>query len=78
MPDKDRTQKVKEYARSLGARLVGVADAGRCALAPRGHRPEDFLPGARSVVVVGLPILRAYTRYAELAFFFGKTMPISV
>jgi len=66
MPKEDRTQKVKRCARSLGARLVGVADAGRFARAPRGHRPEDFLPGARSVVVVGLPVLRAYTRYAEL------------
>ena len=58
------TQQVKEYARQQGARLVGIANIERLACAPKGHRPEDFLPGARSVIVAGLPVLRGYMRFA--------------
>ena len=43
-----------------GARLVGVASVDRFRGAPVGHRPQDFLPDARSVVVIGLPVLRAF------------------
>ncbi len=56
------------------ADLVGIASADRLAGAPAGHRPEDVLPGARSVIVVGFQWIRAlvdglpasrpfYTRY---------------
>jgi len=60
------TRRVKDHARREGARLVGVAGVGRFAEAPKGHRPADFLPDARAVIVLGLPVLRAYMRYAEL------------
>jgi epoxyqueuosine reductase QueG len=59
------TSQIKDYVHGLGSTLVGVANAERLAGAPRGHRPEDFLPGARSVVVMAMPILRAYARYPE-------------
>ena len=49
----------------LGARLIGIATTERLVGAPKGHRAEDFLPGARSVVVLGLPVLPAYTRYPQ-------------
>ncbi|MEM7426205.1 MAG: hypothetical protein AAF441_08915 [Pseudomonadota bacterium] len=52
-----RRQKLKaqieDTARKGGALVFGVADASSFDAAPEGHRPEDLLPGARSVVVVG-------------------------
>ena len=54
------TTDVKKYAQeTLGAWLVGVASVDRFAEAPRGHRPDELLPGARAVVVIGLPILES-------------------
>ena len=53
------TLEVKKYPReNLGARLVGVASVDRFAGAPKGHRPDDLLPDAQAVIVVGLPILK--------------------
>lgn len=42
-----------EFAKKGGALVVGIADAAAFTAAPEGHRPTDFLPGAKSVVVVG-------------------------
>ncbi|NIN53631.1 MAG: hypothetical protein GTN80_11080 [Nitrososphaeria archaeon] len=47
---------VKNYAKSGGAHLVGVASSDRLKGAPKGHRPEDLLSGAESVVVMALRI----------------------
>jgi len=49
-----REEQVKEVGRRAGARVVGIAavEAFR-AQVPEGYRPEDILPGARSVVVAG-------------------------
>jgi epoxyqueuosine reductase QueG len=45
---------VKRVGLDAGARVVGVADAEAFrAGVPEGFRPEDILPGARSVVVAG-------------------------
>jgi hypothetical protein len=45
---------LKAVARKAGALVCGIADATAFAEhAPRGHRPDDLLPGARAVVVVG-------------------------
>lgn len=44
---------IKEKALSLGARAVGIAsvkDINR--FAPPGHRPDDLLKGAKSVIVI--------------------------
>jgi len=54
------SQDVKEHAREMGAQLVGIADAERLAKAPKGHRPWDFVKRAKTVVVMGLPVLRAF------------------
>ena len=40
------------FAREAGADLVGIAPVERFAGAPKGHKPEDLLPGARSVVAM--------------------------
>ena len=53
------TVSVKELAHSLGADLVGVAQAHSFMEAPKGHRPEDLLRGARSVIVMAIHLLDA-------------------
>jgi epoxyqueuosine reductase QueG len=51
------TLKVKEYAKNLGASLVGIASAEVLNEGlEEDFRPEDVLPGCRSVVVVSLHI----------------------
>lgn len=48
------TGEIKALGRANGATVVGVAAASAFnEYVPAGHRPSDFLPGARSVVVCG-------------------------
>lgn len=50
----NRTQQIKQFALGVGADVVGVADPRRWdEHVPEGYRPDDILPGARSVIVVG-------------------------
>ena len=66
MPESDveeLTRSVKETARRCGAALVGVAPVARFEPmpplhdgAPRGHHPRDFLPEARSVISIAVPV----------------------
>ena len=47
-------QKIKKAGLRAGAKVVGIAAADAFnSYVPQGHRPEDFLPGAKSVVVAG-------------------------
>ncbi len=62
------TKKVKEKAAELGAWVTGVCGIERFSeLAPRGYRPEDLLPGARCVIVMGTvsPTRGAYHSHDE-------------
>lgn len=55
--DPELTEQVEKFARELGSALFGVADADILNEAlEEGFRPEDNLPGCRSVVVLGLHI----------------------
>ena len=61
---KKLTQAVKEVAKQHGAVLVGVASIDRFDpqppyydAAPKGHDPRDFVPEAKSVVSIAMPIL---------------------
>jgi epoxyqueuosine reductase QueG len=47
---KELTKNVKEVARKAGARLVGIAPVERFEKAPKGHRPNDLLKTAQSVI----------------------------
>ncbi len=47
------TTNVKKMAKSLGADMVGIADAKAFERAPEGLRATDFLPSAKSIVVMG-------------------------
>lgn len=45
---------IKEYIKEkFDMDLVGIAKASALAAEPEGHRPEDLLPGAKSVIVFG-------------------------
>jgi epoxyqueuosine reductase QueG len=48
---------MKRFAKRHGADLIGVAPVERFKYAPETHKPEYFLPGARSVVVFAQQIL---------------------
>lgn len=50
----DVVSEIKEKALSLGARAAGIASVDDInQFAPLGHRPNDMLKGAKSVVVLG-------------------------
>jgi len=58
------TQSVKEIAKHRGAALVGIAPVERFDptpplddAVPQGHHPKDFLPEAKSVISIAMPIL---------------------
>ena len=42
--------KIKEFALSKGADLVGIASVSRFNGAPDGHKPVDILPDAKNVI----------------------------
>lgn len=44
------TMEIKKMARDLGAGGIGAAAAESYHIAPKGHRPGDILPGAKSVL----------------------------
>ena len=50
----ENTKRIKEVGRRTGATVVGVASVDVFnEFVPKGHRPEDLLPNAKSVVVAG-------------------------
>jgi len=50
------SEEIKDYALEMGADLAGIASTSEFAEAPVGHRPEDLLTDARSVIVVAKKI----------------------
>jgi epoxyqueuosine reductase QueG len=59
--NEDMTLEIKQLVIDLGMDLVGIASTEAFAPAPRGHRPQDLLNGARSVICMALG-------YASAAF----------
>ena len=49
---KEISHRIKAIGLSSGAELVGFVSADRFDDAPRGHRPSDLLPDARSAIVL--------------------------
>ncbi|MFC2070285.1 hypothetical protein ACFLTB_03840 [Chloroflexota bacterium] len=56
---------IKSLAREFGADIVGIASVDRFVGAPRGHSPQDLLPGAKSVIVAGIRIPDPVVEYDE-------------
>ena len=52
------TREVKELVLANNIDYVGVAPVERFKYAPKGHKPTDLLPGARSVVSIGIRMVR--------------------
>jgi len=52
----DLKDELREVAFESGADYFGVGSVDRWAYAPIGHRPNDLLPSARSVLVLGIRI----------------------
>jgi epoxyqueuosine reductase QueG len=47
-----KANSIRDFAKEKGADLTGIAPVDRFTGAPKGHKPEDFLTGARSVVAM--------------------------
>jgi epoxyqueuosine reductase len=56
------TRKVKDLALADGAVVVGVASASARSRSPRGHKPRDFLPSAKSMVSLAMKMNRTTIR----------------
>jgi epoxyqueuosine reductase len=65
--DEQLTKRLKEHLINVshGAAMVGIAPVERFDGAPRGHHPCDFIPDARSVVVIALPIVSGLMNWHE-------------
>jgi len=48
---KNLKDEIKDLALSMGGDLVGIAPAARLDGAPQGHRPNDILADAKTVIV---------------------------
>ena len=48
---------IKEHAKVIGMDLCGIAPSSRFEGAPKGTLPTDYLPGCKSVIVVGLRLV---------------------
>ncbi len=44
---------IKEFARSCGADLIGIAPTGRFEEAPKGFHPQDIMSEVASVIIIG-------------------------
>jgi hypothetical protein len=58
---KDLTKRVKDYAhQKVGFDLVGIASAfdPQFDRAPKGDHPDEWLPGAKSVITGGIKVLQ--------------------
>lgn len=55
----EREGQLMAYAKELGVAFMGIAQAEMFVEAPSGFHPEDLLPGAKSVIVIGRPFLKA-------------------
>ena len=65
---------IKQIALSEGATKVGIASVESFAGAPDGHAPADFMPGAMSVISVGVRLLDAAVDRDRL-FMSSQTVP---
>lgn len=57
--DRKLTEKVKKYAKELGADIVGISNVERFKNAPLRMSPKGLLPCAKSVIVCGIHHLDA-------------------
>ena len=63
---------VKEYAKRLGADIVGIASMDRFEGAPPQMDPRFIMPKAKSMIVVGFRVMRGSLRGIEEGTFFSN------
>jgi epoxyqueuosine reductase QueG len=65
-------QEILKIAADENIPVIGIAHADKMAAEPQGFRPTDYLPGAQSLICIGIPIpLGAYqvpTHNAEIVW----------
>lgn len=61
-------EQLRHIAMQNGAKYFGVAPASRLKNLPQGHRPDDLLASAKSVIVLGIKIPDAAVRANEKAY----------
>ena len=52
----DLKSEIIAFAKSNGASKVGFAGVERFTGAPKGHKPNDFIPGAKTVISMGVKL----------------------
>lgn len=67
MNDGTLSAQVKELALFNHLDYVGIAPVERLAHEPKGRRPDDYLPGARSVVSLGIKLAQGVIQANRLA-----------
>jgi epoxyqueuosine reductase len=65
------SEKVKKYAKQLGADLVGITSMDRFEGAPKEQDPRYIFPDAKSCIVLAFRIPRGYLRGIEEGTFFS-------
>jgi epoxyqueuosine reductase len=56
------TDQIRQMAKNEHIPVFGVGPASKMADEPSGHRPEDLLPGAHSLICFGIPVPREVYR----------------
>ena len=65
-------KKIKEYAKQLGADIVGIAPMSRFEGAPIQMDPRYIMPEAKSMIVMGFRVMRGSLRGIEEGTFFSN------
>jgi len=66
------SERLKEFILGFGIEMVGITDVNRLSEAPDGRRPEDILPGCKSVIVIGDRLLDGVIQANFRAFEDGR------
>ena len=61
-------EEMKRFCKEMGIDYVGVSSIDRLANLPAGHRPGDLLPGAKSVIVMGIRLPQAVIEVHKRVF----------
>jgi len=67
-------QSIKDHAHQIGMDLCGIAPVSRFEGAPEGTHPNDFLPGCKSVISVGVRLVDGAVQAIFRNFEDGKRM----
>jgi epoxyqueuosine reductase len=55
-------EEIRRIAEEEDVPVLGIGPASKMANEPQGHRPDDLLPGARSLICFGIPVPRQVYR----------------